>query len=110
MKTLALILAALTTGVLAGTAHATTATSAVREVRQHVVSYADLNLENEADVTTLLRRIKSAARLVCGLRNAGPMPIDYRFGGQSCADNAIARAVADVNVNARSIVVVAARG
>lgn len=104
MKTLALVMATLITGTLAGTANATTP---VTEVRQKVVSYADLNLENSADAAILLSRIKSAARLVCGLRNSGPMPINFRSRLQNCANDAVARAVADVD--ARSIVVAAAR-
>jgi hypothetical protein len=47
MKALALVFATLVTGSIAGTANA----------------------------EILLGRIKSAARLVCGLRNAGPTPI-----------------------------------
>lgn len=104
MKTLTLALATMITGCLAGTAHAT---APVTDVRQQVVNYADLNLENPADAETLLRRIKSAARVVCGLRASGPMPIDFRYLQETCAADAIARAVADVD--ARSIVVAAAR-
>ena len=103
MKTLALVLATLVTGCLAGTANAT---APVTEVRQQVVSYTDLNLENAADAATLLKRIKSAARKVCGLLQSGPMPIDLR-SRQVCANDAAARAVADVD--ARMIVVAAAR-
>ena len=102
MKTLALVFATLSIGALAGTAHAT---APVTDVRQQVVSYADLNLENTADAEILLGRIKSAARLVCGLRSSGPMPIDFRYRLDNCAKDAVARAVADVD--ARSIVVAA---
>ena len=104
MKTLALVFATLVTGCLAGTANAT---APVSDLRQQVVSYADLNLESKADATTLLSRITSAARSVCGVRNAGPMPIEFRVRLERCADQAIARAVADID--ARSIVVAAAR-
>jgi UrcA family protein len=103
MKTLALTLAALLAGSLAGIAHAT---APVKEVRQQIVSYADLNLASATDAEVLLRRIKSAARLVCGLRNAGPMPIDFRSRQTDCAANAVARAVADVD---SSSIIVAAR-
>lgn len=105
MKTLALVFATLLTGCLAGTVNATTTVQ--KDVRQKVVHYADLNLENTADAEILFGRIKSAARQVCGLRDAGPMPIDFRSRHEHCAAKAIARAVADVN--ARSIVVAAAR-
>ena len=102
MKT-ALVMATLITGMLVGTANATTSAT---DVRQQVVSYTDLNLENSADAEILLGRIKSAARLVCGLRNSGPMPIDFRSRLQNCANEAVARAVADVDAHT---VVVAAR-
>jgi UrcA family protein len=104
MKSLALVMATLLTGTIAGTANAT---APVSEVRQQVVSYADLNLEDSADAEILLGRIKSAARQVCGLRNSGPMPIDFRSRQQDCANVAVARAVADVD--ARTVVVAAAR-
>ena len=99
MKT-ALVLATLITGLLAGTANAT---APVAGVRQQVVSFSDLNLENSADAEILLGRIKSAARMVCGLRNSGPMPIDFRSRLQNCANDAVSRAVADVD--ARTIIV-----
>jgi UrcA family protein len=103
MKTRALVLATLVTGFLAGTANAT---APVTKVRQQVVSYTDLNLENAADAATLLNRIKSAARKVCGLLESGPMPIDLR-SRQVCANDAVARALADVD--SRSTVVAAVR-
>ena len=102
MKALTLVLATLVTGSIAGTANAT---ASVSNVRQQVVSFADLNLENSADAEILLGRIKSAARLVCGLRNAGPTPIDFRSRQMNCANEAVARAVADVD--ARTVVVAA---
>lgn len=102
MKALALVLATLVTGSVAGTANAT---ASAADVRQQVVSYTDLNLENPADAEILLGRIKSAARLVCGLRNAGPMPIDFRSRQLNCANEAVARAIADVD--ARTVVVAA---
>jgi UrcA family protein len=103
MKTLALVMATLITGSVAGTANATAPVTP--DVRQQVVSFADLNLENSADAEILLGRIKSAARLVCGLRNSGPLPIDFRSRQQNCAKDAAARAIADVD--ARTIVVAA---
>lgn len=94
MKKFALAFAMLLTGCLTATAHASTA---VRDLRRQVVSYADLNLESEADAATLSRRIKSAARTVCGVRSAGPMPLATLRIVERCADQATARAVADVN-------------
>jgi UrcA family protein len=90
-KTLAIAVAALLAGSLSGMAHATV----VRDVRQQVVSYADLNLESEADAAILLSRIESAARQVCGV-GRGLIPIELKFHLQACANEAIARAVADV--------------
>jgi UrcA family protein len=91
-KTFAIAFAALLAGSLAGMAHAT----AVRDVRQEAVSYADLNLESEADAAILLRRIQSAARKVCGL-SRGLIPLEIQLHLQACVDEATARAVADVN-------------
>jgi UrcA family protein len=91
-KTFAFAFAALLAGSLSGMAHAT----AARDVRQQVVSYADLNLESEGDAAILFSRIQSAARKVCGL-GRGVMPIELQFHLQTCADDATARAVADVN-------------
>lgn len=105
MKTFTLTLATLAATVgLAATAHASVA---VKNVRQHVVSYADLNLENTADAATLRNRIKSAARLVCGARSAGPMPIDFRSRLDNCVQDAMARAIADVG--SRTTLVAAVR-
>ena len=71
MKTTALV-TTLLIGCLAATAQATTPAT-TENVRQQVVSFADLNLETEAGAKTLLRRIKFAARRVCGVNDAGLM-------------------------------------
>jgi UrcA family protein len=91
-KTVALALVALLAGSLSGMAHAT----AVRGVQQQVVSYADLNLENDADAAILFSRIESAARKVCGV-HIGPVPLELQFNLRMCAEEATARAVNDVN-------------
>jgi UrcA family protein len=91
-KTLAIAAAALLAGSVAHLAQATVA----RNVRQQVVKYADLNLQSEADAAVLLSRIESAARKVCGL-HAGPLPIELQVHLRTCAVEATARAVADVN-------------
>lgn len=93
MKTFAIVAATLMTGCLAGTAQATVA----RDVRHQVVSYADLNLENAADAAILLARIQTAAREVCGVRRAPLIPIELRVRFDNCAQDATARAIADVN-------------
>jgi UrcA family protein len=101
MKTLALV-TTLLIGSLAVTANATT-TATNANVRQSVVSYADLDLQTEAGSKTLLTRIKFAARRVCGLYDAGLIAIEFRAQLHRCAEQATARAVADVD--ARTVVV-----
>lgn len=92
MKT-ALVLATLLTGGIAATAHAT---APVRNLPQEVVSYGDLDLQNTADARILVRRIKSAARNVCGLGGSFVTPaIQARL--HLCAAEATARALAEVN-------------
>jgi UrcA family protein len=101
MKTTALV-TTLLIGCLAATANATT-TATTENVRQAVVSYSDLDLETEAGAKTLLRRIESASRRVCGVLDAGLIAIEFRAQLQRCAEQATARAVADVG--ARTVVV-----
>ena len=105
MKTTAFV-TTLLIGCLAATAQATT-TTLTTETRQAVVSYADLTLESEAGAQTLLRRIKFAARRVCGVNDIGVLAIEFRAQLHRCAEQATARAVADVD--ARTIVVADAR-
>jgi UrcA family protein len=105
MKTTALV-TTLLIGCLAATAQASTPAT-TQKVRQQVVSFADLNLETEAGANMLLRRIKFAARRVCGVNEAGLLAIEFRAELHSCAKQATARAVADID--ARTIVVADAR-
>jgi UrcA family protein len=105
MKTTALV-TTLLTGCLAATAQASTPAK-TEKVRQQVVSFSDLNLETKAGAETLLRRIKFAARRVCGVGESGLMAIEFRADLHRCAKQATARAVADVD--ARTIVVADAR-
>jgi UrcA family protein len=91
-KMIAIAMTALLAGSLTGMAHAT----AARSVQQQVVSYADLNLDNEADAAVLFGRIKNAARKVCG-QSRGLIPMELQYHMQTCVDDATARAVADVN-------------
>jgi len=94
-KTFVLAATALLAVSLAGMAHATTTVR--RNVQQQVVSYGDLNLENEVDAATLLSRIESAARKVCGLDRVSFLPFALQYELQVCANEATARAVNDVN-------------
>jgi UrcA family protein len=105
MKTTTLV-TTLLIGCLAGTAQATTAVTA-EKVRREVVNYADLDLESKSGAETLLHRIKFASRRVCGLNDAGVMAIEFRAQRYRCAEQATARAVADID--ARSVVVANAR-
>ena len=94
MKTFAIAVATLLTGCLAATAQATVT---AKNVQQQVVRYGDLNLASQADAAILLSRIKLAARNVCGLRNAMLLPIEIQWRRQACADDATARALAEVD-------------
>ncbi len=93
MKTIAIAGAALLSGLLAATAQATVS----RDVQREVVSYADLNLQSEADAAILVGRIEVAARKVCGLRTSRPLPLDIVARLRVCAEDATARAIAGVN-------------
>lgn len=95
-KTFAIAIAAVLVSSVTGMAQATT-TGVRPRVEQQVVRYADLNLESEADAAILFSRIKSAARKVCGLDGVSLLPLAMQFHMQACADDATARAVADVN-------------
>jgi UrcA family protein len=94
-KTFVLAATALLAGSIVGTAQATTTVR--RGMQQQVVSFADLNLDTEADAATLLGRIESAARKVCGLNRVGILPLAMQYELQVCANQATARAVNDVN-------------
>ena len=104
MKTTALV-TTLLIGCLAASAHATT--TATVTTRQAVVSYSDLDLETQAGAKTLLTRIKFAARRVCGVYDGGVIAIEFRAQLHRCAEQATARAIADVD--ARTVVVADAR-
>lgn len=74
-----------------------TATPALaRDVNARRVSYADLDLSNDAGARVLLRRIDQAARAVCGDRS-GPMPITKRNQIRMCIAETTGQTVAAVN-------------
>ena len=102
MKTTALV-TTLLIGLVAANANATTKTAANEITRQTVVSFADLDLDTQTGAKTLLNRIKFAARRVCGVYDGGLIAIEFRAQRQRCAEQATARAVADVD--ARTVVV-----
>jgi UrcA family protein len=62
---------------------------------QRTVSYADLNLSNTAGAAALYARIKSAARVVCEPQLNRELAMNTNY--KRCVDEAIGRAVADVN-------------
>jgi UrcA family protein len=65
------------------------------EPPQRVVNYADLDLNRSSEVATLYSRINSAAREVCAPQDGWSVSLlRQRF---DCRQDAIARAVADVN-------------
>lgn len=92
MKTLPLLFAAVLASL---TVTAAQAASPDREIRQKVVSYADLNLDQGADAQTLYQWIKSAARDVCGTPSVLMLSVSSLT--KSCAEDATERAIADVN-------------
>ena len=94
MKTQALVFTALLIGCLAGTAQATS--TVAKGVPQEVVSYADLNIENQADAEILLHRVKGAARRVC-IRSGALVWLDSHNPLVQCTVAATARAMRDVN-------------
>lgn len=103
MKIRSLVFTALMVGCMAGTAQATT--SAAKSAPSEVVSYADLDIANEADAAILLERVKAAARRVC-IRSGALLVLDSYNPVQRCANDATARAMVDVT--SRSLTVASA--
>jgi UrcA family protein len=93
MKTRTLMFTALLVGCLAGTAQATT--TATEDAPYEVVSYADLDIANQADAEVLLHRVRAAAFRVC-LRSRPLVWVDFHNPVQECAKAATTRAMADV--------------
>ena len=60
------------------------------DLHRQVVNFADLDLARPAAAQELYRRIRNAARAVCATYG----PVNYE---RSCAEQAIARAVAEVD-------------
>jgi UrcA family protein len=90
------ILSCVLAGLLAGPASVLAASSGkLDDLPSRKVKYADLDLNRDAGVAALFSRIKTAAREVCE-------PTDVFFLNlvrqrYNCSQDAIARAVADVN-------------
>ena len=89
---------------LIGTIHPALAQPAEGDVvvhREVAVRYGDLNLKDERDVAILLDRIGRAAEQACGGRPASLYELDDSYLRQQyhrCHSDAVARAVAKVNV------------
>lgn len=60
------------------------------------VSYADLDIDNQAGAAALLGRIRSAARAVCG-DYSGPISLRARAAIRQCENARVEKAVTDVN-------------
>jgi UrcA family protein len=90
------ILSCTLAGLLAGPVSALAATAdRLDSLPARKVKYGDLDLNRDAGVAALFSRIKTAAREVC-------QPVDVVFLNlvrqrYNCSQDAIARAVADVN-------------
>ena len=100
MKTRALVSTALLVCCLAGTAQSTT--TAARNAPSEVVSYADLDIANEADAAVLLQRVQAAARRVC-MRSGALLALDFHNPLQRCTNDTTARAIADVNARSTTV-------
>jgi UrcA family protein len=100
MKTRGLLLTALLIGCLAGTAQATTPVA--KNMPYEVVSFADLNIANEADAAILLQRVRAAAHRVC-VRSGALLALDLHNAMQRCTDSATTQAMSDVNVHSDTV-------
>jgi UrcA family protein len=84
--------------MLLGSLSAAAAAVEPGEVATRRVNFADLDLTRSAGVTVLYARIKSAAGEVCQPVNA--REVESVMRSNRCTQQAIARAVADVNAPA----------
>lgn len=91
MKTLPIVLVTVLSSALSPSTNAAVQT----ETRAAEVNYADLDLTNEAGAERLYLRIRSAARSVCG--TPGLLQIINVSRIRQCAEDATARAIAEVN-------------
>lgn len=92
---------AMTLAVIAGATCAEAAQAAPRNAATDgatsvVVSYADLNLQRDADVQTLLGRLSAAARGVCGAFDQGQKGADAHHRYVACRRTAMEGGVAAI--------------
>ena len=78
---------------LAMAANGAQAGESAGNVRQKTVSFRDLNVSNPEGAAVLYKRIKSAASEVCGTWDS----LSQRPAVMTCIDEAVSRAVAQVN-------------
>jgi UrcA family protein len=88
------LIAAAVLGTLAAAFAGVSSAADNSEVRSETVHYADLNLSTPQGATALYRRIKWAARDVCGWIDDDLLVM--QVNAQPCVDKAIADAVARV--------------
>lgn len=94
------LMLALASAIALGFAAAAPASAAERALN---LNYAALDLDDNAGVDALLRRIEHSAENACGER-AGPMPLSQRAAIQRCVRMKSEQAVSDVgnaNLTAR---------
>jgi UrcA family protein len=84
--------AALSATMVAGVSNAAEAGGVAS---QQAVTYKDLNLNSNAGIQILYRRIENAANQVCG--NVGARDLRAASAQKACVERAISKAVADVN-------------
>lgn len=85
---LLVVATALAAGMLAGVAHGA-------EVPTQTVRFQDLNLNTDAGVKVLYKRIQGAANQVCG--NVDGRDLALARAHKACVDRAVADAVAALN-------------
>ena len=88
-------LAAVAAVCLASVAVAAQANQAANDVPARTVHYSDLNLNTEAGVATLYRRIRNAAEQVCG--DVGSRQLEQAAAARACVRQAIFSSVQSVN-------------
>lgn len=91
MKTLPIVLVTVMTSALSPSGNA----SSSEETRKQEVHYADLDITREPGAERLYKRIRTAAREICG--TPGIEQIINASRVRRCAEEATARAIAEVN-------------
>jgi UrcA family protein len=66
-------------------------------VNRTLVRYTDLNLDNEAGATTLLKRLSKAAKFVCSMPPLRAENLYLRSDTHTCREGALEEAVARVD-------------